>query len=146
MTNMMIPRRRNFFDDFMMSPFDAFFDTPTNGKSATSLMKTDVRETETAYELAIDLPGVKKEDVTAELKNGYLKVTATTKRETEDKDDKGTYLRKERFEGSCTRSFYVGNQVTEEDITAKFDNGVLDITVPKQAKKELEEKKTIAIG
>ncbi len=146
MTNMMIPRRRNFFDDFMMSPFDTFFDTPTNGKSASSLMKTDVRETETAYELAIDLPGVKKEDVTAELKNGYLKVTATTKRETEDKDEKGTYLRKERFEGSCTRSFYVGNQVTEEDIVAKFDNGVLDITVPKQTKKELEEKKTIAIG
>ena len=146
MTNMMIPRRRNFFDDFMMSPFDTFFDTPTNGKSASSLMKTDVRETETAYELAIDLPGVKKEDVTAELKNGYLKVTATTKRETEDKDEKGTYLRKERFEGRCTRSFYVGNQVTEEDIVAKFDNGVLDITVPKQTKKELEEKKTIAIG
>ena len=146
MTNMMIPRRRNFFDDFMMSPFDAFFDAPTNGKSATSLMKTDVRETETAYELAIDLPGVKKENVTAELKNGYLKVTAETKRETEDKDEAGTYLRKERFEGSCTRSFYVGNQVTEEDIVATFENGVLDITVPKQTKKELEEKKTITIG
>ena len=146
MTNMMIPRtHRNFFDDFMMSPFDAFFDAPTT-KTGATLMKTDVRETETAYELAIDLPGIPKENVTAELKNGYLKVTAETKRETEDKDEAGTYLRKERFEGSCTRSFYVGNQVTEEDITAKFENGVLDITVPKQTKKELEEKKTITIG
>ena len=146
MTNMMIPRHRNFFDDFMMSPFETFFDAPTNGKSTSHLMKTDVRETETAYELAIDLPGVPKENVTAELKNGYLKVTASTKHETEDKDEAGTYLRKERFEGSCTRSFYVGNQVTEEDIVAKFENGVLDITVPKQTKKELEKKKTIAIG
>lgn len=145
MTNMMIPRRRNFFDDFMLSPFDAFFDAPTNGKSATSLMKTDVRETENTYELDIDLPGVDKGNVTAELKNGYLKVTAETHRETEDKNEAGTYLRKERFEGSCSRSFYVGNALTEEDIKAKFENGVLNISVPKQAKKELEEKKTIAI-
>jgi HSP20 family protein len=145
MTNMMIPRRHNFFDDFMMSPFDAFFDTPTNGKSATSLMKTDVKETEDSYELTIDIPGVEKENVTAELKNGYLKVTAETHRETEDKDEKGTYLRKERFEGSCSRSFYVGSTITEEDIKAKFGNGTLLVTVPKKSKKELEEKKTIAI-
>lgn len=144
MTNMLMHPRRNFFDDFMMSPFDAFFDAPTTTKT-NALMRTDVRETDDAYELAIDLPGVKKEDVTAELKNGYLKVTAETKRETEDKDNQGNYLRKERFEGSCTRSFYVGNQVTEEDIKAKFENGVLDITIPKETKKELEEKKTIAI-
>ena len=135
--------RNNLFDDF----FDDF-DRPVKRVQGpqTQLMRTDVKETENSYELDVELPGVKKEDVTAELKNGYLKVTATTKRETEDQDEKGTYLRKERFEGSCTRSFYVGNQVTEEDITAKFDNGVLDITVPKQTKKELEEKKTIAIG
>lgn len=106
-------------------------------------MKTDVKETEAEYELSIELPGVKKENVSAELKNGYLKVTATTKRESEDKD--GNYLRKERFEGTSTRSFYVGEKVTEEDIHAKFDNGVLEITVPKAPKKELEEKKTIAI-
>ncbi len=133
--------RRSFFDDLMMSPFDAFFDE--SGSRASSLMKTDVKETEAEYELSIELPGVKKENVSAELKNGYLKVTATTKRESEDKD--GNYLRKERFEGTSTRSFYVGEKVTEEDIHAKFDNGVLEITVPKAPKKELEEKKTIAI-
>ena len=144
MTNMMMPRRRSLFDDLMLSPFDAFFDNMPD-KGPATLMKTDVKETEGAYELAIDLPGAKLEDVTAELKNGYLKVTAESKRETEDTDEAGTYLRKERFEGTCSRSFYVGNQLTEEDIKAKFENGVLHITVPKQARKELEDKKTIAI-
>ena len=143
MTGTLMHPRRSFFDDFMMSPFDTFFDE--GGSRTSSLMKTDVKETDSAYELSIDLPGVKKEDVTAELKNGYLKVTATSKRETEDKDAEGNYLRKERFEGTSARSFYVGDKVCEEDIHAKFENGVLEISVPKAPKKELEEKKTIAI-
>ena len=147
MIDMLVPAKRSFFDDFMMSPFDAFFDGPAPvGKPAPNLMKADVKETETGFELLIDLPGVQKENVTAELKDGYLEVSAETHSKSEDKDDKGTYLRKERFDGKCSRSFYVGDDISEDDITAKFDNGVLTIDVPKKTKPALEEKKTIAIG
>ena len=143
MTNMMIPRHRDFFDDFMMSPFDAFFDTPTNGKSATSLMKTDVREHEEGYEIDIDLPGFKKEEINLELQNGYLTVSAS-KGVDKTEEKKGKLIRQERFAGAMQRSFYVGDGLTEEDIKAAFNNGVLSLTVPKKSAK-IPEKKTIMI-
>ena len=139
----------NLFDDFFSDPFDMVMPRSLNalyGKHGKNLMKTDVRETEDTYELDIDLPGFKKDDVQAELKDGYLTINAQTQGESEDKDEQGTYVRKERFSGKCSRTFYVGDDVEEDDIKAKFEDGVLKIAVPKkQEQPKLEEKKTIAI-
>lgn len=145
--SMLVPRR-NFFNQLMTDPFDAFLDgaMPSMQKATPSLMRTDIRETDTGYELTIDLPGFKKEDVQAELKDGYLSVNAQTKNETEEKDDNGKWLRQERFTGTCSRTFYVGEEIAEEDIKAKFEDGLLKISVPKkQPQPKLEEKRTIAI-
>lgn len=138
--------RENLFDDF----FDDFgrpvhrmvnFNTPQ-----TTVMKTDVKETDDAYELHIDLPGYKKEDVKAQLKDGYMTITAQTNSSKEDKDEEKKYIRRERYYGNCSRSFYVGEQVSEEDIKAKFEDGILKITVPKKdPAPAVEEKKYIAI-
>ena len=115
-------------------------------KMSPTLMRTDIKETDGGYELTIDLPGFKKDDVQAELKDGYLTSNAQTQGESEDKDEQGTYVRKERFSGKCSRTFYVGDDVEEDDIKAKFEDGVLKIAVPKkQEQPKLEEKKTIAI-
>ena len=107
------------------------------------MMKTDIKETEKAFELDIDLPGFKKENVHAELQDGDLTVRANTETETEDKDEQGTYLRKERFTGSCSRSFYVGDDISEDDISAKFENGILKVTVPKKQLPAPEETKKV---
>ena len=101
-------------------------------------MKTDIKETESAYELDIDLPGYKKEDVQAELKDGYLTISAKTNTTKEEKDENGKYLRKERYSGSCSRSFYVGEDITEEDIKAKFEDGTLKLSIPKKEAKPVE--------
>ena len=106
-------------------------------------MKTDVKETDKAYELDIDLPGFDKDNVQIELNEGYLTVNANTNSETEDKDEDGTYLRKERFVGSCRRSFYVGDDISENDISAKFDNGILKINVPKKELPKPEDTKRL---
>ena len=109
-------------------------------------MKTDVKENKTSYELDIDLPGYKKEDIQAELKDGYLTISAATKNEKDEKDDSGRYIRRERFYGSSSRSFYVGDAVSQEEIKAKFEDGILKVSVPKKdAVPEAEEKKYIAI-
>lgn len=144
-------RNRNLLSELMSDPFDAFFDAATAPvqamqKMSPSLMRTDIKETDAGFELTIDLPGFKKDDVQAELKDGYLTIAAQTQSESEDKDEKGTYVRKERFSGKCSRTFYVGDDVEEDDIKAKFEDGVLKIAVPKkQEQPKLEEKKTIAI-
>ena len=132
----------DFFDDFARPAKNVVrYNTP-----ATSIMKTDIREHESGFELDIDLPGYKKEDVNAELKDGYLVITASNKSDKDEKDEKGQYIRRERYYGSCSRSFYVGEDVTEEDIKAKFEDGILKISVPKkEAKPQVEEKKYIAI-
>ncbi len=132
----------DFFDEFRAPAKPGFVGArPING-----LMKTDVKETENGFELDIDLPGYGKEDVTAELKNGYLTISATKKTEDDEKDKKGHYIRRERFYGSCSRSFFVGKEVTEEDIKAKFENGILIVTVPKkEPQPKVEEKKYIQI-
>ncbi len=107
---------------------------PLFGKNASRIMKTDIRETEKTYELDVDLPGFKKEDIQAQLKDGYLTITANKGVEHNEQDQKsGRYIRRERYSGSCSRSFYVGENITEEDIEAKFENGILQVTVPKKA-------------
>ena len=146
--SMLVPmrRNRNFWNELMTDPFEAFFDAPAAPKMSPTLMRTDIKETDNGFELVIDMPGFKKDDVQAELKEGYLTITAETKNETEDKDAKGTYVRKERFSGKCSRTFYVGDDIKEGDIKAKFENGTLKIDVPKkQEQPKLDEKKTIAI-
>ena len=136
----------NLFDDF----FDDFYrparKAPQRGVPATAVMKTDIREQENSYELDIDLPGYKKEDVKAELKDGYLTIQAASHTEKEEKDENGRYLRRERYTGSCSRSFYVGEAVTQEDIKARFEDGILKVSIPKIEKKPaVEERKYIAI-
>ena len=150
---MMVPmrRNRNLLSELMTDPFDAFFNAASAPmqamqKMSPTLMRTDIKETDGGYELTIDLPGFKKDDVQAELKDGYLTINAQTQGESEDKDEQGTYVRKERFSGKCSRTFYVGDDVEEDDIKAKFEDGELKIAVPKkQEQPKLEEKKTIAI-
>lgn len=134
----------SLLDDFFdMSAFPRF---PGNHGTAGNIMHTDVRETTNGYEIAMDLPGFRKEDVQAELKDGYLTINASTNTSKDTKDDDGKYIRRERYRGSCSRSFYVGDHITQEDIKAKFENGVLAIGVPKkEAKPVVEEKKYIAI-
>lgn len=136
----------DLFDDFMDDfAFPAFPDAQKTlyGKHAKNLMKTDVKERDTEYELIVDLPGFKKEDVTLNLENGYLTITAEKGLE-KDEDEKGSYVRKERWSGSCSRSFYLGDGVRAEDIKAKMEDGILTLTFPKEVKK-LPEKNTILI-
>jgi len=134
----------SLFDDFADFPFDNGFTNFT--KRDTALMKTDVKEKDGNYELEMELPGYKKEDVTAQLKDGYLTVSASKNTTNEEKDEKGSYIRRERYTGQCTRSFYVGEDVKQEDIKAKFENGILTLVVPKEEKrKPVEENKFIAI-
>src|SRR5699024_10874335 len=97
----------------------------TNKKTKKNAMKTDIREHDTGYELDIDLPGFKKDEIKAELENGYLTISATKSANNDEKDKKGKYIRRERYAGTMQRSFFVGDDVTQEDIKAKFENGIL---------------------
>lgn len=124
--------------------FDDLFDSGVSSPSKVTNMLCDIRETENTYEMNIALPGYKKEDIALELKDGYLKVSAASNKEKEEKDKAGRVVRRERYSGNCSRSFYVGEGFTEEDIKAKFDNGELMISVPKEAPKRVE-KKSITI-
>ena len=108
-------------------------------------MKTDVKETDKGYELDIELPGYQKEDVKAQLKDGYLTVQAAKNVNNDEKNNEGAYIRRERYEGTMSRSFYVGEDVTEADIQAKFENGILKLSVPKKEAKKVEENKYITI-
>ena len=114
-------------------------------KNTANVMKTDIKENDKGYELDVDLPGYKKEDVKAELKDGYLTISASNDNTKEEKDEDGKYIRKERYTGSVSRSFYVGKYVTEEDIHAKFENGILKLSVPKVDAPKVEENKYISI-
>ena len=139
---------------FGESLFDEFFDDfarPVKSVArvsapATAVMRTDIKESENGYELDIDLPGYKKEDVQAQLKDGYLTITATTAKNTDQKDENGKYIRRERYSGTCSRRFYVGDDIRQEDIRAKFEDGILKIGVPKKIEQpEIEENKFITI-
>ena len=150
---MMMPRifGENLFDDFMNDfAFPDFTDNANiekalYGKHAKNLMKTDVKDTENGYEVDIDLPGFKKDEIGIELENGYLTVSAAKGLDKDEEDKKGKYIRKERYAGAMQRSFYVGENLTQEDIKAKYENGILRLSVPKKEAKPVETKKTIAI-
>ena len=137
----------SLFDN--MFPFDEKFFTekkdPLYGKNASRLMKTDVRETEKTYELDIDLPGFKKDEIKVQLKDGYLTLAAAKGLDKDEKDKEGNYIRRERYAGTLSRSFYVGDAVSEEDIHAKYEDGILKLSVPKKAPKAVEKNGYIAI-
>lgn len=113
------------------------------GKQEANLMKTDIKETEGAYELEVDLPGFKKEEINVKLEDGYLTISTARELNQEDKTDK--YLRKERYQGSMSRSFYVGSEIEQNDIRAKFEDGILKLTVPKTDPEKVAQNKYIAI-
>ena len=140
----------NLFDDSLSDFFDFGRMMPQvsselYGKHARNLMKTDVRELDGSYELDVDLPGFKKDEVNLELKDGYLTIQAAKGLDKEEPEKKGKYIRQERYAGACSRSFYVGEDVEPEDIRAKFENGILQISLPKAAKKQLPKSNVIAI-
>ena len=154
---MLLPRvfGEDLLDDFFGWDDFPFFDDKYSrnmekklyGRRAKNLMKTDIRETEEGYELTIDLPGFKREDVKASLENGYLTISAQKGFDQEETEKKtGRYIRRERYAGACQRSFYVGDGVTEDEIKGEFKHGILRLTIPKkEARPAVEEKKHIAI-
>ena len=137
----------NLFDDWM-DDFDRAFwgkKNPLYGKNAKNLMKTDVREHDKGYELDVDLPGFKKDEINVELENGYLTISAAKGLDKDEKDKDGKYIRQERYSGSCSRSFYVGEGVTQDEIHAKFEDGILKLSIPKKDAKAVEKKNYISI-
>lgn len=138
----MLLSNRNFINSFFNDPF---FERPFEN-STSQIMKTDIHENENNYLVEMELPGYKKEEIKADLKDGYLTITATRNETKEDHDAKGKCIRKERYTGSCNRSFYVGDQLTQEDIKAAFSDGILHLSIPKEVPKAIEEQpKYIAI-
>ena len=140
----------NMFDDFFSDPFGMMVPQgrdPLYGKHGKNLMKTDVRETENSYELDIDLPGFKKDEIKVSLEDGYLTIEAAKGLDEDEQEKKtGKYIRKERYAGACQRSFYVGDNLTQEDIKGEFKHGILTLNVPKkEAKPAVETNKYIAI-
>ena len=140
----------SIFDDLMDFDFPSFggfgnVDKKLYGKNAARVMKTDVREHEDGFEVVMDLPGFKKDEITLDLENGYLTVTAAKGLDQDEKDKKGKLIRQERYAGSMSRSFYVGENLTEEDVKAKFEDGVLKLSVPKKEAAKVPQKKTIMI-
>ena len=132
--------------------FDDFFESVPNPIKAVrqitvpQVMRTDIKESDKGFTLSIDLPGYKKEDITAEIKDGYLSVSAKTSDEHEEKDDDGVYIKRERTFGSCSRSFFMGDQIEETEVKAKFEDGILKVFVPKkEVAPQVEERKYISI-
>ncbi len=136
--------RENLFDDWMDFSFPDIEKT-LYGKHAKHEMKTDVRETKQGYELDIDLPGFKKDEVNVQLDNGYLIIQAAKNLDRDEKDEEGKYIRRERYAGTMSRSFYVGGEIDKEEIHAKFEDGILKLSIPKKDEKAIEESKYIAI-
>jgi len=130
-----INRSFDLFDDFFNDPFF----TVSPGKSFDSMMKTDIQDNDSDYLLEVELPGFRKEDIKAELKDGYLTISAAREENKEEKDKNNKFVRRERFTGSCRRSFYVGESITQEDMKAAFENGILKIQFPKEAPKAIED-------
>lgn len=138
---MMLVPRRNFdlLDDIFSDPFFNINDS--------KIMRTDIKEHDDCFELLIDLPGYNREDIKMNIEDGYLIINAKTSNDIDEKDKKGKFVRKERYYGECSRSFYIGNDVNEEDIKASFKNGTLKIEIPKkEERKQIDEKKYIEIG
>ena len=135
----------NLFDDDWMNFGFPEVEKALYGKHASHEMKTDVRETDSGYEVDIDLPGFKKDEINIQLDNGYLSISAAKGLDKDEQDKEGKYIRKERYAGSMSRSFYVGNAITQDDIKAKYESGILRLSVPKKAAEEIEGAKRIAI-
>lgn len=139
----------NLVDSFFTNPFDGIFDhmrhTPYDYARTNGTMNTDIQVLGENYQMEVELPGYAKEDIKADLKDGYLTIFAEHQKETEEKDKKDKFVRRERYYGSCRRSFYVGTNLTREDIKASFENGVLKLLIPKNNAPAVEEKKYIAI-
>ena len=135
----------NLFDDWMNFSFPDI-DKELYGKHAKNMMKTDVKETENGYEVAIDLPGFKKDEIQASVENGYLTIRAAKGLDEDEKEkETGKYIRRERYAGSCQRSFYIGEGIRQEDIKASFKHGILKLDIPKVDKKAVEANRYIAI-
>ena len=132
----------NLFDDWMRLPAER---ENNRGYRAAELMKTDIKEIDGNYELSVELPGFHKEDVKIQLKDGYLTLSAAKGLDKDEQDKKGNYIRRERYAGTLSRSFYVGDAVSEEDIHAKYEDGILKLSVPKKAPKAVEKNGYIAI-
>ena len=142
----------NFFDDFFEFPFiddraEKNAERKLYGHHVANLMKTDIKEFDDKYEVEIDLPGFHKDEIQAELKDGYLNISAAKQLNQDEKEkESGKYIRRERYSGSCQRSFYVGDEITQEDIKAEFKHGILKLFVPKkEAKPEVEQRKFVSI-
>ena len=137
----------NLFDELFDDAFRPMWDMDRAlyGKHARAVMKTDVRETDNGYEVDIDLPGFKKDEVKLDLKDGYLTISAAKGLDRDEKDKQGRYIRQERYAGQCSRSFYVGDSIQPTDVHAKFEDGILKLTLPKAAQEKLPEHNTIAI-
>ena len=147
----------DLFDRFYQDPWFGFNDREWKdmekklyGHRAQNVMSTDIKETETGYEMEIDLPGFRKDEVSVELNEGYLTISAAkgldkNEAEAEEEAKKGNYIRRERYSGACQRSFYVGEELTREDIKASFKHGILTLTIPKKEAKQVETKKYIEI-
>lgn len=137
---MMIPRKHDF--DLLE---DMFGDDPFFTEGESKLMRTDIKEKKDKYVIDIDLPGYEKNEIKVNIQDGYLVVNAKVQK-AEDKKEEGKFVRKERYTGECSRSFYVGDSVKEEDVKAKFHNGTLTLEVPKKdEKEEIPETKYIEI-
>ncbi len=137
---MMIPKKRNEFD-----LFDDLFDNSFLERRDAKIMRTDIREKGNNYIIDVDLPGYDKENIDIEMEHGYLRVTARMDKKIDESDQEERYIHQERYFGECSRSFYVGENLKEEDIKASFKNGILSLVVPKEQPKQIEEKKKIQI-
>jgi HSP20 family molecular chaperone IbpA len=135
--------RREYTDDFM----NDFFDFPKRGinEHPFTIMKTDVKELENKYQVMVELPGYTKDEIEVEIVNGYLRIHAEREEETEEKKEDGNYIRKERYVGSCSRRYYIGEDVKQEDVKATFEDGLLQIEVPKKEEHKKEPRKIISI-
>ncbi len=135
-----------FRDNFAEDMFDDFFRFPEHIVTQPTTMQVDVKEFDDKYEVDVALPGYKKEDIQAELKNGYLTISAKREENKDEKDDQGKYIRRERYTGSCKRSFYIGSQIKQEEIGASYEDGILKLSVPRKTKQpEVEENHYITI-
>ena len=142
----LVPRNNNLGFSLFDNMFDDMFRDPFfTSSNTTKLMKTDIQEKDDKYILDMDLPGYDKEDIKAQLKDGYLTITAQKNTSNEDKDEEGNYIRRERYCGKCSRSFYVGDSIKEEDIKANFNNGILQLSFPKEVARKDEGTKYITI-
>ena len=136
----------NMFDDLFNNGFFGSHN-PLFGKNARNLMKTDIRETDDAkaYRLAVELPGFKKDEISLDLRDGYLTISAEKGLDKDEENKNGKYIRRERYAGAMNRTFYVGDNLTQQDIKAKFEDGILKISVPKKDVQQIEQNKYIAI-